>query len=235
MTAAAFASKPGRLSREASDRLQSGAEVLEQDRHGIKVMRLTDVIMLKLFRVKRWWSSAILIPYSKRFCINADRLALRNVPTVQIIAWYRLPCAGLTAVHYHPLPGMTLRQLAADRGLGEAVMMQLGTFVAGLHQHGIYFRSLHLGNIVRTPAGALGLIDVADLKIQSSSLSAHKRLRNLRHLCRLPGDRSLMGAEGWHQFVSSYVDASSLPPVLSRNLFSRAMATYSNPAGRHPD
>ena len=203
MPAASVARKPGRLSQETSDRLQAGAEVLEQDRHGIKVMKLTDGTMLKFFRVKRWWSSAILIPYSRRFCINADRLACRNIPTVHIIAWYRLPGTSLTAVHYDPLPGLTLRQLAADRGLGDAVMMQLGTFVAALHQRGIYFRSLHLGNIVLTPNGALGLIDVADLKIQSSSLSVRKRLRNLRHLCRLPDDRRLMRAEGWLQFVNS--------------------------------
>jgi len=50
---------------------------------------------------------------------------------------------------------------------------------------GIYFRSLHLGNIVLTPEGSLGLIDIADLSFQRRPLSKAKARRNLAHFTRL--------------------------------------------------
>ena len=67
---------------------------------------------------------------------------------------------------------------------------QLGRFVARLHEAGIYFRSLHLGNIVLTPAGELGLIDIADLRASGNPIPRHRRLRNLKHLMRDEQDRA---------------------------------------------
>ncbi|MOA52408.1 hypothetical protein D3C78_1757000 [compost metagenome] len=56
--------------------------------------------------------------------------------------------------------------------------------IRSLHQSGIYFRSLHLGNIVVTPEGKLGLIDVADMRFLRSPLSARLVKRNLQHFAR---------------------------------------------------
>ena len=66
MTVSAVAPQSGALSAAELERLCTGAEVLEQDAHGLKVLRLPDGDMLKLFRVKRRWSSARL--YSIRSC-----------------------------------------------------------------------------------------------------------------------------------------------------------------------
>lgn len=198
--------------------LRAGAEVLEQDAHGIKVLRLPDGDMLKLFRVKRRWSSARFSPYSKRFCRNALRLARLGVPTVGIKAWYRLPTPGLTAVLYKPLPGQTLRQVAAAGGLDLASMRKLGVFVARLHRHGVYFRSLHLGNIVLNPAGELGLIDVADLSIKPWRLICGQRLRNFRHLCRVQGDRDLIRQAGWQGFAEAYLEVAAVTGLCAQKL-----------------
>jgi len=211
------------MSEEDFDRLRAGAEILEQDQHGIKVMRLADGNMLKLFRVKRWWSSARFLPYSRRFCHHAQKLSRLDVPTVQILGCFRLPGQRRTAVRYQPLPGMTLRQVHACEGLNAEKMAQFGRFVATLHRQGIYFRSLHLGNIVSTPVGELGLIDIADIKFHASGLSNHLRLRNLRHICRLPVDREIMGVEGWIQFVRSYVDSSVPAITFNQRFISQAM------------
>lgn len=191
-------------------RLSQGAEVLEQDAHGLKVLRLTDGDMLKLFRVKRRWSSARFSPYSKRFCRNALRLARLGVPTVSVKAWYQLPQPGMTAVLYSPLPGRTLRQVAGSAMLDGALLDKLGAFVASLHRKGIYFRSLHLGNIVLTPADELGLIDIADLGIRPWRLLCGQRLRNFRHLCRIETDQALLGRAGWEAFARAYLAAAAL-------------------------
>lgn len=207
------------------ERLRAGAEVLEQDAHGIKVLRLADGRMLKLFRVKRLFSSAQLFPYSRRFCRNALKLARLGVPTLQVEACYRLPQPGMSAVLYRPLPGDTLRQIARAGQLDRALLGQLGAFVAGLHRRGVYFRSLHLGNIVRTPAGELGLIDIADLAARPWPLLGGQRLRNFRHLCRLPEDRQALGSDGWQEFCAAYLQASGRAVafgVRMRQVYARA-------------
>ena len=60
----------------------------------------------------------------------------------------------------------------------------LAAFMRRLHGAGIYFRSLHLGNVVLTPAGEYGLIDFLDMKTYSKPLSAWQVSRNFRHLER---------------------------------------------------
>lgn len=44
------------------------AEVLEQDGHGVKVLRLADGTFLKLFRRKRWLSKKHLLPAGQALC-----------------------------------------------------------------------------------------------------------------------------------------------------------------------
>lgn len=179
--------------------------MLEQDARGIKVLKLVDGRIFKFFRRKRWWSSARWRPYSSRFCANALRLQALGVPTVVIDAHYRLENAGETAVLYQPLPGDTLRQIGRRGEFTMQVQEALGTFVASLHEKGVYFRSLHMGNVVCTSSGAFGLIDIADMQIRARPLSPSLRLRNFRHMCRLDEDKQLWGKSGWHLFANSYV------------------------------
>ena len=66
---------------------------------------------------------------------------------------------------YAPLPGSSLSQLAKQPDFSwTTILPELIGFVRELHRKGIYFRSLHLGNIILTPQGSLGLIDIADMR-----------------------------------------------------------------------
>lgn len=162
-----------------------GAEVLEADKHGNKVLRLADGTMLKLFRRKRLITSTALYPYARRFANNAQALARRGVPVPKVIAVARIAGLGRDMVRYEPLPGKTLRQLARE-GLTperrQALRDAFTRFVIDLHDHGIYFRSLHIGNVVVTPDGRLGLIDFSDLRIYPWSLGRYLRSRNMRRM-----------------------------------------------------
>lgn len=166
--------------------LIDGAKVLEGDSFGPKVYRLVNGNFLKLFRRKRLLSSALLQPYSMRFLGNAKRLHKLGIPTLTPLSGFQLQKPGMTAVLYQPLPGETLKDiyLAAPERLHK-LLPELTAFIRKLHRLGIYFRSLHLGNIVLTPEGVLGLIDIADLSIQRRPLSKAKRKRNLAHFERL--------------------------------------------------
>ena len=179
-----------RLSALDYKELRANAEVVTADPFGDKVLLLEDGDYLKLFRVKRLWTSARLRSYAKRFANNIRRLADLDIPVPRVRALYLIPDIARTAVRYAPLPGKTLRDLGAEFDADMA--LKLGAFYKDLHGKGIYHRSLHLGNVVLTPERRLGLIDVADLNIYWGSLPRRLRLRNFQHLFRYDSDRAVI-------------------------------------------
>ncbi len=184
--------------------LTGDATLIEADAHGDKVLQLANGNYLKLFRVKRLFSSARIFSYTRRFVRNARMLAARGIPTVVVVADYDIPALKRSAVCYQPLVGTTLRSIAAT--LDAAAIGQLGAFVRKLHDKGIYFRSLHLGNIVLTPDNQLGLIDISDLQVSSRPLHRRRRIRNFRHLLRIANDRAVL-AKYADNLAAGYGDA----------------------------
>lgn len=172
------------LTCEAYKGMCAGSRVLESDRYGEKVLSLNNGCYLKLFRRKRLLSSAAWYPYAQRFADNAVALAERGIPCPDVIDVFRIPHITRDAVYYRPLPGQTLRQLLKAGNATDSLREKLFSFVEELHQLGVYFRSLHLGNIVLTTDEKFGLIDIADMRISRYPLNRFERQRNLRHLCR---------------------------------------------------
>ncbi len=187
-----------------------GAEVIEKDRHGVKVLRLADGSFLKLFRYKRLLSKNRLVSPARRFSHNATQLRNLGIPCPEVIATYNLANPQRSLVHYSPLAGETLRHLIRQPDQHTAELLQkTGAFIAQLHDLGVYFRSLHLGNVILTPDQHFGLIDIADLACKKSPLSNWQRQRNLRHLLRYDEDwRGLMPA-ALEQLVKGYDGATS--------------------------
>ena len=164
------------------EQLTHNAKVLELDSFGPKVLQLEGNLFLKLFRRKRWLSSALWRPYSLRFIENAQRLKSLGIPTLTPLELFRLDDRAMTAVHYQPLPGRTFRQLSEQPGFDwQPLLPSLADLIHQLHALGIYFRSLHLGNIVQTPEGSLGLIDISDMRFFRHALSQKLAQRNLKH------------------------------------------------------
>jgi hypothetical protein len=189
------------MEHEAFLALKAGAELIEFDRYGEKVLRLADGRFLKLFRRKRLLSSAIWRPYARRFADNAEALAARGIPVPRVIATHRVPSVQRDAVLYWPLEGVTVRELLSavevklDAENEHRLKCLFTDFVIHLHSLGVYFRSLHLGNVVLTPAGALGLIDISDLRIHCRPLPAFMRRRNIRRMLEIPGERDWIDSE----------------------------------------
>jgi hypothetical protein len=206
--------------------LRQGARVLEADAHGDKVLQLPDGTYLKLFRRKRLLTSAALYPYAQRFADNTGRLAQLGIPCPRILAVYRIASISRDAVHYEPLPGQTLRQLLTEDN--PELRLRLARFIAKLHEQGIYFRSLHLGNIVLTPEGALGLIDIADLRCLDAPLSRRMRLRNFHHLLRYSQDSAWLLQDNPMTFIQAYVASSSIQ--LKADAFWRQLGLVDKPA-----
>jgi O-antigen ligase/tRNA A-37 threonylcarbamoyl transferase component Bud32 len=204
-----------KLSPIALQTLIANAQVIEEDGLGPKVLRLVDGSFLKLFRARRWYTSGSFNSYSERFAVNSERLRQMGFPTPHIRNLYRLD-DGSSAVHYTPLPGHTLRQVlqgitAPD--VRQALVERFGKFMAQLHEQGVYFRSLHLGNVLVLGDGEFGLIDVADLRIYPSSLSLSLRQRNLRHMQRYTVDRRWLFEDHFQALLQGYAVTASKTAV----------------------
>ncbi|VVN09957.1 hypothetical protein PS645_03737 [Pseudomonas fluorescens] len=220
------------LAQTALEKLTNNAHVIEEDGLGPKVLRLVDGSFLKLFRRRRWYTSGTFNPYSERFAVNSEELRRMGIPTPHLLNLYRLK-DGSSAVHYTPLPGSTLRQVlqgitAPD--VREALVQRFGKFMAQLHEQGVYFRSLHLGNVLVLQDGEFGLIDVADMRIYPSSLCLSLRQRNLRHMQRYTEDRRWLFEDHLQALLRGYAVTAS-PSAVDK--LHRQVLASSHPARVH--
>lgn len=183
--------------------------VIEQDGRGPKVVALDDGQLLKIFRPRRRFWLVRLRPQAKRFAENAERLNNLGIraPRVSDIGWLERTTATSFCL-YSPLAGQSLDRLfQQERQQFLDLLPQLARFIRELHTKGVYFRSLHLGNILLLPKGGFGLIDFLDLRIKRRPLSRTLVRRNLQHL------RSYLKRSGiedfpWTELQSLYHDAS---------------------------
>jgi len=191
------------------DTLLNGGEILEQDGHGVKVVRLPDGRFLKTFWYRRLLSSRRIYPEWLRFVLHAGALKRRGIPTVTVLESLRVPHLKRTALIYRPLEGRTLRQVAAVRDFSPGLARDLGQFMARLHRRGIHFHSLHLGNVLLCSDGSFGLIDVSNMRIFPWPLWANTRMRNFIHLFRYPEDLQVLTDTGIWFFMDGYLSERS--------------------------
>lgn len=214
-----------------------GAEVLSSEylngQFSPKVLRLRDQSILKLFRLKRLLTSARLVPYPVRFRRHAHRLLAADVPTVEIQAVFKIADLQRTAVLYSPLEGQTLREHCEHHAIDRQLASQLGTFFQRLHRSGIYFRSIHFGNVVLTDRGRIGLIDIADMRFRRGPLTLGLRMRNLRHLFRYDSDLGCLSPVR-HIFIDAYCASANLSSPKERRL-RECYATYFKTPAAQPN
>lgn len=191
------------------------AQIIEEDGLGPKVLRLNDGTFLKLFRRRRWYTSGCFNPYSERFAVNSEQLRRMGIPTPQVLNLYRID-DGSSAVHYAPLAGHTLRQVLQSitaPAVRQALVERFGKFMAQLHEKGVYFRSLHLGNVLVLEDGEFGLIDLADLRVYPTPLSLSLRQRNLRHMQRYTVDKRWLFEDHLDALLLGYAKTASKSAV----------------------
>lgn len=194
--------------------LMEHALVLAEDRHGIKVLQTPDKGIVKLYRLKRRFSSALLYPYALRFLRNTELLKELGIATVTVESVYNIPDIERQAVIYSRLPGSALREVLLETAQQErraALLERFAAFVAQLHEKGILFRSIHFGNVLVQPSGEFALIDVADLRHHRfGKLWLWQRARNFKHMCRYPQDMEMLAEFGLDRFVEIYARHANL-------------------------
>lgn len=214
-----------RIDAAQLDTLLQGAKTIEEDGLGIKVARLGDGDFLKLYRRKRLLSSDLWDLPAQRFADNAQGLLRLGITAPKVLDVLMISERRLSAVRYQPLPGDTLRnrlrQLDAEPRT--VLVKQFGIFLGELHQLGVYFRSLHLGNVLLLPDGSFGLIDLSDMKLESRPLAPWKRRRNLQHILRYSEDIAWLTQQHLDSWLEGYADSASRPET---ERFTRALKRW---------
>ena len=219
------------FSLDEYEQLIAESVILEQERRGIKVIKTPDGRIVKFFRQKRLFSSARFKSYAARFIDHARVLQKLGFNTVEIEDVYYCRAVKRTLVFYNPLPGQTLREALASLDKPDVIMEMFIAFYAELHNRGIYFRSIHLNNvIIPDTMDALGLIDIADMKIYSKGLSKELRLRNFRHLTRYTVDQESIKSFGVDRFMDIYFEKSQLPELYKKDFLTEMQQLMSEGA-----
>ncbi len=136
--------------QELQDWLSHG-EVLEKDSHGPKVVALDNGLFLKIFHTRRHPLLARLRPGTGASPTTRRRLqAQGHAHANDLRAVLDRPRQGLSACLYEPLAGQPFDQLFRETRQEFDAAAATGRLYPQLHQRGIYFRSLHLGNILQT-------------------------------------------------------------------------------------
>ncbi|HSG88980.1 MAG TPA: toluene tolerance protein [Pseudomonadales bacterium] len=198
------------------DRLLADATIVEAGTPRPRVARLADGTLLKGFRHRRGWQRHWRRSRARAFIANAAELRRRGFLAPAPSSWLRGP-DGIEYVRYEPLPGHDLRQIDAPAAVTVTSLVDL---LLRLHDAGVLFRALHLGNVVLQTDGALALIDVSDVRFRRRPLGAHARGRNFTHLLRYPQDRRWLAASGCDP-QRVYLDRLADRPALARALARR--------------
>ena len=195
-----------RISAAQLSALLEGAKTIEEDGLGVKVARLQGGDFLKLYRRKRLLSSDLWNLPAQRFADNAQGLLRLGITAPNVLDVLMISQCRLSAVRYQPLPGDTLRdQLRQqDAAARTELVAKFGTFLGELHQQGVYFRSLHLGNVLLLPDGTFGLIDLSDMKLEGGPLASWKRRRNLQHILRYAEDIDWLTQQHLDSWLAGY-------------------------------
>ncbi|WP_339523276.1 lipopolysaccharide kinase InaA family protein [Pseudomonas sp. EA_35y_Pfl2_R111] len=188
----------------------SAGDVLEKDTNGPKVLRLPEGEILKIFRSRRAPLLARLRPDALRFAEHAHRLQKLGIATPLITECYWIDQnQGVSACLYAPLQGTSLDRLFNDSPTEfEGVLPRLADYIHHLHQQGIYFRSLHLGNVLLTPCGGFGLIDFLDMRFKRRPLGSRMIRRNFQHMYNYLQRRKVQDFP-WQQLMDHYERARS--------------------------
>lgn len=211
------------LSEADYQKLIERGVLLTSDGYGPKVYRLQSGLYLKLFRPKRIFTLANLIPYAERFRRNTEKLVALGIPTVSCKEVLKIPSIQRWGVLYMPLEGEPLREIPAN----DFPIANFARFFADLHELGIYFRSCHLGNILKVASNDFGLIDVADMRFKRRPLSGLQRLRNFQHLLRYSIDKERLalgeGSAFWENYFSNTTLKVQKQHELKHNVLKRVI------------
>ncbi len=195
------------ITKTEMDKMCAEATLLEGDADRPRVLLGNDNNVIKIFRRRRLISSDRLVPYATRFEKNARKLIERGIHSPRIHNHFILAGTKEHVLVYEFIPGTTIRSKIKNGD--PPPPEELAAFLATLHEKGIYFRALHMGNILKTDSG-MALIDITDLRFKNHPLGLNMRIRNIRHALAYQQDWQHMDASAKKNFFTIYAEMSNM-------------------------
>lgn len=183
------------------------AKILSDSTEGPKVLQKPNGDIVKIFYSSKK-KSLFSLPHAVRFSRSARGLNAAGflAPTIKALAYY--PSKKAHILTYTEIPGEDFRALSspADPGL----LKKLPAFLAALHQKGIFYRGIHLGNVLLAPQEEIALIDITNVAINNKPLSLKQRAKNLAHFVYYWRDTEVFRAYRRRHFLQQYALAAAL-------------------------
>lgn len=201
--------------------LVKDAEVLAHDQFGRNKVFLTqDKKIIKTFHVshflKELFSSRMM-----RFLKVVSKLNQMNVSTIHPEGCYRCLSPKLNIVIYPYVEGTSLREAAQQN---PTILKDFAHFLAHLHRLNIYFRGIHLNNVLVNKKQGFTLIDVSNTKFR---VNLRRRAKNLAYVLKYPADAKTFKQYGIARFLTDYLSAAQLNNHNEKS-FKRQLQRYIN-------
>lgn len=184
------------------------AQILSSNHFGPKVLRTNTQQIIKVFYPSSRFLSNVFFPHAPRFQRSAKRLIAKGILAPEIQELYYCPQNKNYLLIYPEIPGYNFRELTSTENPQQ--LTQLSFFLADLHHQGIFYRGIHLGNVLATPEHSLALIDIVNVKVKSKALNLKERAKNLAHLIYYRDDQAVFKAYGYDRFLKEYAIAANL-------------------------
>lgn len=176
--------------------------------HEPKICEADDTIIKFFYPKRRLFSSDRFKPYAMRFCNNIEKLQAYGYSVPNIVKVKYCAERKLYLVYYKKLAGVDVRTIAKTKGLN--FITHVSKLIADMHAQGIFFRSIHLENLLKQPDNKIGLLDIADVRFNKKPLSLYTRYRNIKHLLQNQCDAEIWKAYGINKFLKEYFSHSTL-------------------------
>lgn len=194
-----------KITRQELDALcKNGKSIDMQGDYPCVVIHPDDTIT-KIWAIKkRLLSSNNIRSYAQRFVDNAAKLKQRGIIVPEIIDHLQLENSHVRIVRYSSIPGHSIRDML-EKSPASVDIPGLCQYIHALHEKGIFFRSIHLGNIIQLSQGGYGLIDFTDVKFSGHPVPLLKRAANIAFPLRYHEDTRRIKDANLPDFKESYL------------------------------
>jgi hypothetical protein len=162
--------------------------------------------IIKIFNVRGYISSGFFNTYASRIIKNSIKLKEHEIPSIEITNELAFQYNNrLSGVSYKYIPGKTYRDLGNK--ITKEMITDLAKYISIIHKKGIYFRAMHLGNILLHNK-KLFLIDIAKIHFYPWPLFIFTRARAFRRMIKYKDDIKYFGLINYKNLISEYMVSS---------------------------
>jgi len=162
--------------------------------------------IIKIFNVRGYISSDFFNTYASRIIKNSIKLKEYEISSIEITNELAFQYNNrLSGVSYKYIPGKTYRDLGNK--ITKEMITDLAKYISIIYKKGIYFRAMHLGNILLHNK-KLFLIDIAKIHFYPWPLFIFTRARAFRRMIKYQDDIKHFGLINFKNLISEYMVSS---------------------------